>query len=122
MSSFTNSTLSVVSASSSSAGSIALQGPHHGAQKSTTTAFPDWRTSRSNVSSVTDRISSLSTDPEQRHAPDRLEDDRPAHLRLPGHPVDERDRDLDHLEAGLLGPVGHLDLERVAARGDRLQV
>src|SRR5258705_4745989 len=121
MSSFTNSTLPVVPASSSRAGSIALHGPHHGAQKSTTTGFPDCSTSRSNVSSVTERIASPS-DPEQRNAPDRLEDDRPAHLRLPDDAVDEGDRDLDHLEAGLFGAIGHLDLERVTARGDRVEL
>ena len=45
MSSFTNSTACVSPASSSSAGSIALHGPHHGAQKSTTTGPRARRTS-----------------------------------------------------------------------------
>ena len=55
MSIFTNSTASEAAASSSSAGSIALHGPHQGAQKSTTTGEPACSTSASKVSSVTAR-------------------------------------------------------------------
>jgi len=40
-------------AMSSSAGAIARQGPHHSAQKSTSTGLPDFRTSLSNDASVT---------------------------------------------------------------------
>src|SRR5512146_1809034 len=50
MSSFTTS-----SGSSSRAGSIALHGPHQGAQKSTTTGCPAASTSSANVASVTSR-------------------------------------------------------------------
>src|SRR5919109_4552883 len=41
------------SAISSSTGETILQGPHHSAQKSTSTGVLDWSTSRSNVASVT---------------------------------------------------------------------
>src|SRR5919109_77397 len=41
------------SAISSSTGEIILQGPHHSAQKSTSTGVLDWSTSASNVASVT---------------------------------------------------------------------
>src|SRR4051812_615912 len=51
MSSFTTS-----SGSSSRAGSIALHGPHHGAQKSTTTGAAAASTSSANVASVTSRM------------------------------------------------------------------
>src|SRR6267143_4169146 len=123
MSILTNSTLSVAPASSSRAGSIALHGPHHGAQKSTTTGRPACRTSCSNVSSVTARIGlTLPAEPEERHPPDRFEHDRLAHLRAAGRAVDERDRDLDRLEARALRPIRHLDLEGVALRRDRVEV
>src|SRR4051794_31471261 len=95
MSSFTNSTFSVVAASSSSAGAIALHGPHHGAQKSTTTGRRALSTSLSKVSSVTSRIArTLPPEAHERHAPDRLEHDRAAHLRMAGGAVDEGDRHL----------------------------
>src|SRR6185437_5688658 len=41
------------SAIRSSTGATAWQGPHHSAQKSTSTGSPDWRTSFSKVASVT---------------------------------------------------------------------
>src|SRR5213592_313753 len=54
MFSFANSTFPDVRCSSSSRiGSIALHGPHHGAQKSTTTGTSAASTSRSNVESLT---------------------------------------------------------------------
>src|SRR5207253_9956897 len=54
MFSFANSTLPDVRVSSSlRIGSIALHGPHHGAQKSTTTGTSAASTSRSNVESLT---------------------------------------------------------------------
>src|SRR5436305_6877195 len=50
------SSLTTSSGSASSAGSIALHGPHHGAQKSTTTGSSAARTSSANVASVTSRM------------------------------------------------------------------
>src|SRR5690348_7527046 len=120
------------SASCSRTGWTARHGPHHGAQKSTTTGLPACRTSASNVSSVTSFTArSLQTaheraEPEQRHPPHGFEHDRAAHLRVPLGAVDEDDRHLGDAEAGALGPVRGLDLERVAlgvdpVEGDRLQ-
>jgi hypothetical protein len=40
-------------------GAIILQGPHHSAQKSTTTGWLDWSTSASKVASVVCLIKSL---------------------------------------------------------------
>src|ERR1700679_3082546 len=57
-----------------------------------------------------------------RHSPDRLGDDRAVHLRGAGPAVAEDDRHLDDPEAALDRPVGHLDLEGVAAGADRAQV
>src|SRR5262249_44987968 len=56
------------------------------------------------------------------HLPDRLEDDRPAHLGAADLAVDELDRHLDDAEAGAERAVGHLDLEGVALRVDRVEV
>src|SRR4029077_1220295 len=49
---------------------------------------------------------------------ERLEDDPPAHLRLPDAPVPEGDRHLDDPRLRSRGPEGHLDLEHVAAGMD----
>src|SRR5213596_920029 len=57
-----------------------------------------------------------------RDFPDPLQHDRPAHLRAAHLAVGERDRDLDDPEAGPDRPVGRLDLKRVAARVDRVEV
>ena len=57
-----------------------------------------------------------------RHLEHRLDDDRAVHLRLADAPVDERDRDLDHGEAGPQRAVGRLDLEAVAPGRDRVEV
>src|SRR5207253_9831297 len=128
MSSFTNSTLSVSPASCSSTGVTARQGPHHGAQKSTTTGFPARRTSRSKLASVTSRTRNRLQPPrerpdaQERHAPHGLEHDRAAHLRVALLAVGERDRHLDDAEARALCPVGRLDLEGVALRVDRVEV
>src|SRR5436309_10116833 len=99
MFSFANSTFPRdVPSSSARIGSTALHGPHHGAQKSSTTGTSAPRTSRSNVLSVTSNTPPDGTrgpppgswrsqpageggEPEQRHAPDGFDDDRPAHLR-----------------------------------------
>src|SRR4051812_26939313 len=139
---------SCAAASSVRIGSTARHGPHHGAQKSTTTGFADCRTSCSKVASVSSSTTSmLSTgdraepgrppsgiasdasepaeegaDTEKRHLPDRLEHDRAAHLRAAVLAVDEGDRHLDDAEPGAQRAVGGLDLEGVAARVDRAQV
>src|SRR5262245_54389984 len=55
MSSLTNSTASVSAASRSRIGCTAWHGPHHGAQKSTTTGLPACSTSCSKLASVTSR-------------------------------------------------------------------
>src|SRR6266550_810212 len=129
MSSFTKPTRSPCSASSSAKiGSTALQGPHHGAQKSTTTGLPACRTSWSKLSSPTSctrtTLQAACQPPEAqgRHLPDRLEHDPTTHLRATALAVDERDRHLDNPEAGAQRAVGHLDLEGVAAGGDRVEV
>src|SRR5689334_7012242 len=128
MFSLTNSTFSVSPAICSSTGVTALQGPHHGAQKSTTTGLPASSTSCSNVASVTSRIGpSLQTarqasQPHERHLPHRFEHDRAAHLRVAVLAVDERDRHLDHAEAGTQDAIGGLDLECVATGVDRGEV
>src|SRR5689334_12779280 len=104
-------------------GSIALHGRHHGAQKSTTTGSP--AIAESNVvasrSSTPCRVALLQPageggEPQERHLPDGLDHDRAAHLRMPLEPVDEANRHLDDAEPLAAGPVGHLDLERVALR------
>src|SRR4051812_44947946 len=122
MSSLANFTRPSCSAASSvRIGSTARQGPHHGAQKSTTTGVEDCRTSCSKVASVSSSTrSTLQTaeegaETENGHLPDRLEHDRAAHLRAAVLAVDEGDRDLDDAEAGSQGPVGGFDLEGVAA-------
>src|SRR6478752_7548152 len=123
MSIFTNSTASDDAASSSSAGSIALHGPHQGAQKSTTTGEPARSTSASKVSSVTARTRwTLAAQAQQSHAPHGFEHDSAAHLRVPDRAIVEDDRYLDHPEAATLGAVGQLDLEGVALGGDRVEV
>ena len=67
MSSITNSSSSVSPASSSSALVTALHGPHHGAQKSTTTGRSARRTSCSKLASVTSRIEIQATDGPRGH-------------------------------------------------------
>src|SRR3954467_7187242 len=119
---------SCAAASSVRIGSTARHGPHHGAQKSTTTGFADCRTSCSNVASVSSSTrSTLQTaeegaKTENRHLPDRLEHDRAAHLRAAVLAVDEGDRDLDDAEARAEGAIGALDLEDVSLRGDRVEL
>src|SRR5262249_48675316 len=94
----------------------------------TITGRSDWSTSRSKVSSVSSSIVTMlqpaeeRAEPQQRDLPRRLEHDRAAHFRAALLAVDEADRDLDHAEALAQRPVRRLDLERVAARGDRAQV
>src|SRR2546430_178249 len=116
------------SASCSRIGWTARQGPHHGAQKSTTTGRFEASTCSSNRTSVTSSTGSmLQTTPqrgdaEQRDLPDRLEHDRAAHLRAAGFAVDEPDRNLDDAEARPQRAVGRLDLERVAAAADPVEV
>src|SRR5680860_1190538 len=63
-----------------------------------------------------------SAQPQQGDAPDRLGDDRAAHLRRTGLTIAEDDRHLDDIEAALDRAVGHLDLEGVTARLDRVEV
>src|SRR5207248_6434117 len=110
------SSLTTSSGSSARAGSIARHGPHHGAQKSTTTGRSAPSTSSSNRASVTSSTSPMLQAaeqrgrPEGRYLPDRLEHDRAAHLRAAGLAVDEADRHLDDAEARPQGPVGRLDL------------
>src|SRR6188508_3408737 len=116
------------SASWAKIGSTARQGPHQGAQKSTTTGVSACRTSCSKVASVSS--STLATlqapgegaEAEDGHLPDRLEHNAAAHLRAAVLAVDEGDRHLDDAEAGPERAVGRLDLEGVAARVDRGQV
>ena len=125
MSIFTKSTLSVVPAISSSAGSIALHGPHHGAQKSTTTGPPACSTSCSKVASVTARIGAYSR-PHSKPSRGTRHTASSTIVWLifdaPTVAVDERDRHLDHLEAGPFRAVCQLDLERVALGAHRVQV
>src|SRR5947208_13154377 len=107
----TNSMPGLSESSCSRIGCTARHGPHQGAQKSTTTGPPAWRTSRSKLSSVTSRIAQLyppekTRRPQRRHLPDRLRDDRLRHLRRARLAVDERDRDLDDSKAGANRTVG----------------
>src|SRR6516225_4066733 len=104
---FVNSIAGLSSASCSRIGVTARQGPHQGAQKSTTTGPSARRTSASKLSSVTSFTArwyrgsepvEQGSEPEQQHAPDRLEHDRAAHLRVPDLAVDEDDRHLDDAE------------------------
>src|SRR5512133_3193936 len=88
----------------SSTGVIAWQGPHQGAQKSTTTGTSARSTCSSNVSSVTSSTGSKGSQPHGRDLPHRPEHDRLAHLRAADLPVDED------------------DLEGVALRVDRVEV
>src|ERR1700688_2328224 len=124
---FTNSILSVSASSPSSRTVTAWQGEHQGAQKSTATGRPAWRTSSSKLASVISRTDSRlqaaaqRLDPQQRHLPDRLGDDRLAHLGVPELAVGEGDRHLDHAEAGAHHAIGRLDLERVAPGADRVE-
>src|SRR3954451_4559850 len=129
MSSLANLTRPSCSAASSARiGSTARQGPHQGAQKSTTTAVSACRTSCSKVASVSSstgptlQAAHQRPEPEDRHLPDRLEHDPAAHLRAAMLAVDERDRDLDDAEAGAERAVGALDLEDVTLGGDRVEV
>src|ERR1700722_17588715 len=101
MSSLTKSTLAVSPASCSSTGLTARQGPHHGAQKSTTTGLSALRTSCSKLASVTSRIPmprlqapAQRPQPQLRDLPCRLGDDPLAHLRMPALAVAEGDRHL----------------------------
>src|SRR5262245_55587181 len=50
------------------------------------------------------------------HQPGRLDDDAAVHLRDPGPPIDEHDRNLLDAEAPLPAAERHLDLEPVALR------
>src|SRR5262245_56236669 len=103
MSSFANTTRPASSSSSSAkTGSTARQGPHHGAQKSTTTGVSARRTSCSKVASVSSSTATMlqaagqRPEPKHGHLPDRLDDDAVTHLRATFLPVDEADRHLDH--------------------------
>src|SRR5829696_2708537 len=60
--------------------------------------------------------------PHPGHPPDRLGEDRPAHLRAALRSLAEDDRHLDHAEALFERAIGRLDLEGVAARADRVEV
>src|SRR4029453_4616567 len=123
MFSFVNSILPPARFSScSSTGVIAWHGPHHGAQKSTSTGFSARRTSVSKLASVTSRTATKRTQPEEGHLPDALEHDRVTHLRASDLTVDEHDRHLDDAEARAHRPAGGLDLEGVALRVDRVEV
>src|SRR5262249_1791423 len=129
MSSLTNRTRPSCSwARAASTGSTAWHGPHHGAQKSTTTGMSACSTSASKLASVTAstacrlQASGERPEPEKRHLPDRLEHDRTAHLRAAVHAVDEGDRHLFDPESGAQRAVGGLDLEGVAAGVDRVEV
>src|SRR5690349_2695866 len=121
MSSFTNLTRpSCSSARAASTGSTARHGPHHGAQKSTTTGVSARRTSASKPASVTSSTecrlqpAGECAEAQHRHLPESLEHDRAAHLRAALLAVDEADRHLDDAEPGPQCPVGGFDLERVA--------
>src|SRR5437867_1423809 len=108
-------------------GEIALHGPHHGAQKSTSTGTSEVRTSCSKDSSVVSTAFSLEApgergDAQRGHLPHRLEDDRAVHLRASLLAVDEGDRNFGDGEPGPQGPIRRLDLERVAARPYRREV
>src|SRR5512146_547331 len=59
---------------------------------------------------------------QHRNAPGGLGDDRAVHLGLTCAALAEDDRHLDHLESALDRAVGHLDLEGIAARVDRVEV
>src|SRR5512132_479511 len=106
----------------SSTGVIAWQGPHQGAQKSTTTGTSARSTCSSNVSSVTSSTGSKVSQPHGRDLPHGLEHDRLAHLRAADLPVDEDDRDLDDAEVSPERHVGRFDLEGVALRVDHVQI
>src|SRR6476646_2383438 len=106
MSSLPNTTRSPCSVSSSCRiGSTALHGPHHGAQKSTITGRSACRTSCSKFWSVSSSTAAMlqaaeqCLEAEERHLPDRLEDDCAAHLRVAFLAVGEADRDLGDAEA-----------------------
>src|SRR5713101_584287 len=121
MFSFANATRPPAScASSSRIVSIARHGLHHGAQKSTTTGSA--ATASSKVLESSSRIPQILEPAQERreaqdgNSSDCLEEDRPAHLRVAGRPVDELDRDLDDVEAGAQRAVRALDLEGVALR------
>src|SRR5512132_242270 len=97
----------------SSTGVIAWQGPHQGAQKSTTTGTSARSTCSSNVSSVTSTTGSKGSQPHGRDLPHRLEHDRLDPLRAAHRPVDDVDR-LEHDAAVALeaaGQVAHADAE-----------
>src|SRR5437868_375928 len=98
MFSFTKAMPAVSCSSSPRIDSIARHGLHHGAQKSTTAGAPAIAASK--VLASTSRIAQILEAPDQRSeaehgdARDRLEEDRAAHLRVPGGAVDEADRHL----------------------------
>src|SRR5688500_1720850 len=114
------------------------QGPHQGAQKSTSTGLSASSTSAWKLLSVTssrlpatfapfaDRVASenIASTPESQggHLPDRLKRDSRRHLRLPLAALPKQDRYLRDREAGLDGLVGELDLEAVAVRVHGAQV
>ena len=77
---------------------------------------------RQGPGSVTAQITSAPPKPHGGHSPGGLEHHRARHLRLAHAPVAEGDRHLDHLEAGPDRPERSLDLERVAERGQGLEV
>src|SRR4051812_602842 len=112
---------------SSSEGAITRHGPHHGAQRSTRTAFSFSSTSAWKLPSVTSLMSpatsapllvrvaseSIATGPQRGDLPDRLERDPGRHLRRTRLAIAEHDRYLAHPIARLDRPVGQLDLETV---------
>src|SRR3954447_16731412 len=139
--SFTTRKFSSSSLSSSRLGAMIRQGPHHGAQKSTSVGVSDSSTSAWKLESVTSgmfpaigspvqgRLATKSIVPRSRaphpqrgHLPDRLDRDPRAHLRDTRLTITEDDRHLDDAEACLDRAVGELDLETVSARVDALQV
>src|SRR4051794_9556589 len=125
---------------SSRTGATTRHGPHHGAQKSTSTGVSASRTSAWKLLSVTSftgpaidapfgfrrclllvAIQSVVT-PQAGDQQHRLARDPPAHLRAAELPVAEGDGHLHDPEARAHRPVGELDLEGIPARADGLQV
>ena len=93
-------------ASCSRTGSTARHGPHHGAQKSTTTGPSPWSTSCSKLASVTSRTTRDATDGRRGRGSGAAGTFQIAsstivlaHLRAADLAVDERDRHLDDAEA-----------------------
>src|SRR4051812_42056931 len=125
--------------SSSRCGAMIRQGPHQGAQKSTSTGWPAPSTSAAKLVSVTSVrlpangispsetigcLQKISTAPtsQRRHFPHCFERDPCVHLGFSHPALPENDRDLDNAEAGLDCAVCELDLEAIAVRMDRVQV